>query len=64
MAGNEIAPDDRGRAEPQKRRHDVEGADKNHGPDHAYPRCLRVGHGVEPDENVRQPGRAEDQRHT
>ena len=58
---DEVAADDGGGAEAKERGHDVEAADQDHGPDHAVARGLRVGHGVEPDQNVRQAGGSKDQ---
>ena len=59
---NEIAPDNRRRAETQKGRQNVKAADDNHRPDHTRARRLRIGHSVEAHQNVRQSCRAEDQR--
>ncbi len=50
---------DRRRAEAEERRQDVEDADDRHRPDHADARGLRIRHGVEADEDVRQAGGAE-----
>ena len=61
---DERLADDRRRAEAEERRHDVERADDHHRPHHADARGLRIGHGVEADQNVRQSGGAEDQRET
>ena len=63
VPGDVIAPNDRRGAEAEKRRHDVEAADQHHRPDDADPRRLRVGHGVKADENMRQSGGAENERH-
>ena len=52
----------RGRAEPEKRRHDVEGADDDHRPDDRVPGGPGIGHGVKSHQNVGQPGRAENKR--
>ena len=62
MARDVIAPHDRRRSKSQERRHDVEAADQHHRPYHALPRRLRVRHRVEPHQDMRQPGRPEDQR--
>ena len=63
VAGNVVAPDNCRRAEAEKRRHDVKAADQDHRPDDTDPRRLRIGHGVKANENVRQSGGAEDERH-
>jgi pyridoxal phosphate enzyme (YggS family) len=60
---NLVAPDDRGGAEAEKRRHDIEAADQNHGPDDADPSRFCVRDGVKPDKNMRQAGRSENERH-
>ncbi len=54
--------EDRRRAEAEEGRHDVEEADDDHRPDDGDARRLRIGHGVEADEDVRQSGGAEDER--
>ena len=55
--GDVIASDDGGRAEAEKRRHDVEAADQDHRPDDADARRFGVGHGVEANQDVRQDRR-------
>ena len=49
-------------AEAERRDHEVEGADQEHRPDDARARGLRVGHGEEAHEDVRQARRAEHER--
>src|SRR5581483_7035871 len=56
--------DERRRAEPESRGEQVERADDADGPEHTLARGLGRGHGVEPDQNVRQAGGAEYQRKT
>ena len=61
VSRDEIPAYDGGSAKAEERSHDVEAADQYHRPNHRVPRGLRVGHGVEADEDVRQSGGSEDQ---
>src|SRR5271156_3943729 len=60
---DEVAAHDGGGAPAKKGGEDVEDADQPHGPNHGETRGFRVGHGVEADENMRQSGGSENQRH-
>src|SRR5260370_9672057 len=58
-----FADDGRG-GETEEGRHDIEGTDDAHRPNHTDAGGASVGNGVEANQNVRQSGGAEDQRET
>ena len=58
-----VGPQQAGGPETKESRHDIEGPDDQHGPNHTGPGRFRVRHRVKSDQNVRQAGGTEQQRH-
>src|SRR5664279_5846456 len=61
MRLDKVLADDGRRPESQERGHDVEGANQHHRPNHAVTCRFGVRHRVEPDQDMGQAGRTEDQ---